>query len=418
MTDKSAKVVVYGEPRHAWLDWLRAVSILMVLATHYQVDWRYAGLFKPLAMASMRLGWAGVDFFFVISGFLIGNLLLGEILKYGKLDAARFYFRRILKIWPLYYLMCLLYVALSPILWMQDSATGARLILPALFHIQNYVTPLAMGHTWSLAVEEHFYVLLPIVIVLCHRYSGAGRFARNLRVAIVSGIVFIVAMRTFVSLAYHVNSAEIRPYSHLRIDSMLVGVLLAWTYRFAPTLWKRLQDNPALLIAPLVVGMIPFAFNPNQSYFVATVGYTMVTFAFGAILVFSSTFERNWTGVGNGRILRSLAWIGRYSYPIYLFHPFLWRVADDFYGYPAFVARQPDLFIRSGLWLAGFVTFLALSIALGAAIGGLLEKPMLAMRNRIIPARTLAFETVAVDAAPTAPERVHAVSQTVERTSA
>lgn len=111
----SASKPVYGEPRHAWLDWLRAIAILLVLGYHYQIDWWEAGLFQPVAMANMRFGWSGVDLFFAISGFLIGNLLLSEVDKYGRLDVRRFYIRRAAKIWPLYYATCALYIFLSPL---------------------------------------------------------------------------------------------------------------------------------------------------------------------------------------------------------------------------------------------------------------------------------------------------------------
>lgn len=376
--------------RQAWLDWLRAVSILLVLATHYQVNWRDAGMFMPVAMLAMRTGWAGVDFFFVISGFLIGNLLLGEVQRHGSLDAQRFYVRRLLKIWPLYYLTCGLYVLLSPALWRQEAMSGLELIAPALVHIQNYVDPMAMAHLWSLAVEEHFYLFLPLAILACLKLSAPDRFVRNFAI-LVGMLAFTAAsLRVATSLFLEMDATAVRGYSHLRFDSLLCGVGLATVYRFMPRTWAAVRDRPFYLLPPAILGLLTFAFNPNRSYFVATIGYTLVALLFASCLVICSRFDRKPVPVAFARPLGLLAWIGRHSYPIYLFHPFLWQLMGDRLDYPAIVANA-GFVGRSLLWVGGLLAFGGGSVAIGAFVGTFMEKPLLALRNRLMPPRSLAL---------------------------
>ena len=380
-----------GRQRHAWLDWLRAISILLVLSAHYTVDWSKAGLFKPIAMANARIGWSGVDFFFIISGFLIGNLLLGEIERYGHLDASRFYFRRLLKIWPLYYLACVIYVVTSPLIWDQTMLRGAVLITPALIHIQNYIEPQAMGHLWSLAVEEHFYVLLPVLVSACLRLSKPWTFARNLALTLAASIAIVIVARFASVLVLGMGSQQVRGYSHLRFDSLFGGVLLAWLYRFRPAFWHRLCVEPRLLVLPFLFGCVTFAFNTNHSIFVATLGYSLVSVAFASVLIFASRYDAIAPPHVLARPLVMLAWIGRHSYPIYLFHPFIWRIMVAKFHIQE-VVIQGSFTLRSAMWLAGIVVFSATSIGLGGLIGELLERPLLKLRDRMIRPRTAAFE--------------------------
>ena len=157
------------------LDFLRGVAILLVLGAHMP----HAGLEAGVPLAGLLRLWhgfggAGVDLFFVLSGFLVGGLLLAEIKRSGKADAKRFLIRRGFKIWPTYYV----YLLALPLLQIWGGETrfvdAALWSLRAnLLHLQNYwlsgsafstlpnyISP--RPHTWSLAVEEHFYLALAI----------------------------------------------------------------------------------------------------------------------------------------------------------------------------------------------------------------------------------------------------------------
>lgn len=145
------------------LDILRGIAILLVLFHHAVIPGRESGFLKiPLTLLT-RLGWTGVDLFFVLSGSLIGTLLFKEINRSEKLNFSRFYTRRALRLWPAYYLM----VGCSFILSMSQglSIEAAQSFLPNLVHVQNYFPNAITASTWSLAVEEHFYLLLPLLVV-------------------------------------------------------------------------------------------------------------------------------------------------------------------------------------------------------------------------------------------------------------
>src|SRR6266536_4891341 len=136
--------------RNRNLDALRAVAILLVLGRHF-------GYFRLWD----QVGWAGVDLFFVLSGFLISGLLFAEWKQRGSIGIARFYVRRGLKIYPAFYAF-LAMTAVAGSVWpgfTPAPLTRAHALAEMLF-LQSYWMGI-WGHTWSLAVEEHFYIALP-----------------------------------------------------------------------------------------------------------------------------------------------------------------------------------------------------------------------------------------------------------------
>ena len=153
------------------LDFLRGCAALLVMGHHGFLEATQAGFFKWPAHVWWRLANSGVDLFFVLSGFLIGGLLFQEWKKSGNLDIKRFLIRRGFKIWPSYFFYVFFSIGVhsATVTW-GDPWRGLTYLLPNLLHLQNYlVTPIT--HTWSLSVEEHFYLALPFVLV----YIGARR---------------------------------------------------------------------------------------------------------------------------------------------------------------------------------------------------------------------------------------------------
>src|SRR4029450_518434 len=148
-------------PRSLELDALRGSAILLVLLHHPQLDPRwFSGGLQPVALALRRFAWSGVDLFFVLSGFLVGGLLLDELSRTGTLDARRFLIRRAFNIWPSY-LVLVAWIFVSESQAGRGEGPGAT--LPTLLHVQNYLGTRRMP-TWSLAVEEHFYLVLRFVL--------------------------------------------------------------------------------------------------------------------------------------------------------------------------------------------------------------------------------------------------------------
>ena len=153
------------------LDFLRGCAALLVMGHHGFLEAAQAGFFKLPAYVWWRLANSGVDLFFVLSGFLIGGLLFREWKKSGNIDIKRFLIRRGFKIWPSYFFYVFFSIIYhsAAVTW-GDPLRGLTYLLPNLLHLQNYlITPIT--HTWSLSVEEHFYLALPFVLL----YIGKRR---------------------------------------------------------------------------------------------------------------------------------------------------------------------------------------------------------------------------------------------------
>ena len=139
------------------LDILRCAAILLVLFHHTAV-----------LPSIAKIGFVGVDLFFVLSGFLISGLLYKEYLKRGEISFSRFFIRRGLKIYPAFYVM-LLVTFIAQLLAGKLSTWGAY--AREILFVQDYKFGIWM-HCWSLGVEEHFYILLPILLLLLIRFAS------------------------------------------------------------------------------------------------------------------------------------------------------------------------------------------------------------------------------------------------------
>ena len=360
-------------PRLVGLDLLRLLAVVLVLGRHMGAPpdhWPAA--VRTILALWQRGGWIGVDLFFVLSGFLVSGLLFSEFRTKGRISPLRFYARRAWKIYPPYLVMITL--TTTAIL-----AQGFRFrpieLLAELLFFQNYVTGL-WNHTWSLAVEEHFYLLLPLVCLLALRVRG-GRPASLRPVLLVGAAVALgeLVLRV-VSLRGSPYTAESHLYqTHLRLDSLFFGVVLSYGYHFHRTVVvdalapKRvaLLIGGALLLAPAF--LVPLESSP----FMYTAGLTMLYLGSGMLLIAALSYD-----LQRSRALGALAAVGAFSYSIYLWHmpvarlgiPMLERLAGAPFGYG----------VRTLLYLGG-------SIALGMAMARLVEVPALRLRDRLHPSR-------------------------------
>jgi len=241
--------------RLVYLDVLRAVAILLVLGYHQIGELGPQHVAHHLLRHWGLVGWTGVDLFFVLSGFLIGGLLLNEYQQRGEIHVGRFYIRRGFKIWPSYILfisVITLYLAVlyrhSPALGTDGLGDVGRLVWPYFVHVQNYYAPLRVliAHTWSLSVEEHFYLVLPVALLFCIGYA-VKRGQHGL-----AAIPWIYLTIAFVCLAWRTaNYCLIKDFTlfsyyfptHLRIDSLMVGVFLAYLVRFRPGVLAPLKRH-------------------------------------------------------------------------------------------------------------------------------------------------------------------------------
>jgi peptidoglycan/LPS O-acetylase OafA/YrhL len=309
------------------LDGLRGIAIAMVLVYHFFLNAPIITPGTPLAyiLATGRLAWSGVDLFFVLSGFLIGGILLDER---GSSNYFRvFYTRRFFRIVPAYALNLALVFAFSVLLrlgfaksfaWAMDNKIPW---LPYLFFLQNFWMAAwtipgvyGLGATWSLAVEEQFYLTLPLLIRLLDR--------RRLIRALVAGILLAPVLRIALHALWPNHGYSWHVMMPCRADSLLLGVLGAVALRDERSRnWLSSRQGLFRILAPvLLVGLAFLTLKgPFPTYFLMlSVGYTWLALSYLCLLLYAVLFPQGWVG----RCLRWswLRWLGSIAYGAYLFH--------------------------------------------------------------------------------------------------
>ncbi len=366
--------------RNFSLDILRGAAITLVILRHNPFVSSAATPLRAVPYYLWSVSWSGVDLFFVLSGFLISGLLYNEIDKTGSLRLRRFWMRRGLKIWPSYYFIFAITVPLNAFLIGQtsDRKQAWHFVLrqlPSLIFIQNYLPiEYRWGVSWSVAIEEHFYLSLPIVLLLLFR---KGR----LHWLLPLGGLFCVAILVLRILAYSRGADWIHLYfpTHFRADSLCFGVLLGYLHRYKPHLTQRIcRFWPILILfAAFILGWVAVVPLGGVSSFAPTFGFTLLYLAYGGLVLLAGN---NPTFGAHGRLsflFKALAFMGVYSYTIYLVHAFAWIV-------PAFLIRSSLL--PNKTYMDSLFIF-PVSIAGGYLASKLIEQPFLRLREKRFPSR-------------------------------
>jgi peptidoglycan/LPS O-acetylase OafA/YrhL len=274
------------------LDGIRGLAILLVLIQHYVLDAAIVHTpgWKSHILALFRLAWSGVDLFFVLSGFLIGGILIDA--KKAENYYQTFYMRRFHRIVPLYYLWLALFCVgvfffggakLPPLflLFKRDIPfwTYPLFVQNIAMAFQGGIGPLWLGITWSLAVEEQFYVLLPLAI---RQWSLKGILRLVCCAIIAAPVIRIVMLR--------LGSGPLAPYTLLpcRADALGFGVLVAILVR-SEIVWTWLKSHrKQILLAFLLLGVgifrLLFIREPFRNPLFVCFGYSLIA-AFYAALV-------------------------------------------------------------------------------------------------------------------------------------
>lgn len=347
------------------LDGLRGVAIAMVLACHYTL---YAGAFGAPAFVHLlwplfRVGWVGVDLFFVLSGFLIGGILLDAR---GSANYFRvFYLRRCCRICPVYFAFLLLAWGVLPIL---RAPVLPPLPVCVLF-VQNFWLAAhgssqvgVLGPTWSLAVEEQFYLLLPALIY----FVAPRRLPRLLLWGIAAGPIFRAAVFTLRPGA----GMAVFVLLPCRIDSLLTGVAAAYVLR-VPGIFERIQANRKRLWTALealsVISLVWLVLGSRENPLTGIAIYSALSLVFVCLLLLSLV-----DGVLKSALYaRWLRWLGRVSYSIYISHLLVFLT----------VVRALPFSLHRGLMAA--VVALALTLALAAVSWKFFERPILKFGHRV-----------------------------------
>ena len=315
------------------LDGLRGIAILLVTAYHFisqaseLVDSN--GLASRLLSRFGRLGMHGVDLFFVLSGFLITRILLES--KSGPGYFRNFYARRTLRIFPLYYGFLFVALVILPRLlphsptvasaghgqaWVWTYATNVKIALSGRWAFCGTASGLCTGqglelnHLWSLAVEEHFYLLWPLIVFFCDRR------------ALLQACVGLSLMALVMRMLFRDNWYAVYTLTPCRMDGLVVGALVAVLEREpAGRIALRKYGRPLSLVAAVAFAVIlwlPGGLEARAPMLRAFT-FTLTTIVSAGVLV--ATIDASETSV-LGRVMRgsTLRMFGAYSYGLYVFH--------------------------------------------------------------------------------------------------
>lgn len=350
------------------LDLLRAIAIVWVMLFHSYI---VGGLGPDFAWLS-RYGWAGVDIFFVLSGFLIGSQVLRPLQRGERLSFRGFYARRAWRILPAFAVVLALYV-LFPVLrevpglqpWWQFATFTLNLLI-------DYTHNQAFSHAWSLCVEEHFYLVFPLLAWWLTRWPSRWKCLGVCAGVVVLGIV----LRSAVWL----HDAAIDPPRNwfiediyyptwMRLDGLLAGVLLAALRIFRPQAWTRWQARSnAVLLGGLAMSCLAFwLFRERTGLLANALGWPLLSFGFG-LLVFAGADRHSL--IGRWRV-PGAGWLAAVSYSLYLSHKIAFHLVQVTFG--AALQGQRSL---------AFATYALAVLLLGAALHYLVERPFLRLRER------------------------------------
>ncbi|WP_426703047.1 acyltransferase family protein [Rhodanobacter sp. Col0626] len=337
-------------PYNPAFDGLRALSILAVVFFHCETPWSGGGSI-------------GVDVFFVLSGYLITSLLVAEHVS-GGIQTGRFYARRALRLYPTLLLLIAAYVVLAPMLWPMENrwlyaALGAFYLID--YSLAFWGGSTALGHTWSLGVEEKFYLLWPLLLPFLLR-------VRRPIAWLLVAFVFITGWRYFVALRWGWLQA------YFPFDTRMSGIVLGAVAALA-----RLKiSRPAAMIAGAAL-TICFAvpLMPSLPWYLSTEAVTLeITLAeISAFMVISYLAEH-----GNNRFLasRPMVYIGRLSYGIYIWHfPAVLLIRDTHH--------QP--------WWITLSIVLPFSLVMAMLCLHLVDMPIRRWRKKALPQRCQAVAT-------------------------
>ncbi len=356
------------------IDILRAFAVLLVMGRHIDL--------RPAKATSETLyhfstvwktgGWVGVDLFFVLSGFLVAGLLFKEHARHGIVSAKNFLIRRGFKLYPAFWVMTLTSATMFVLLHFKFKPLA---VVCDLLLVQNYGWAL-WSHTWSLAVEEHFYLFLVLVLSALVKWRGGKNPFRMVPLIFVILAVTCLVLRLATAgvSPVFIDKSQLYP-THLRMDSLFCGVLLAYLYhqdtvRFMD--WAR-RWRWALVAAGVALLAPAFCFELSATPFIYTFGLTEFYIGSACLMVGMLGME-----IPANFLTKGVAYIGSHSYSIYLWHlPTLWWVV------PHLVNKNKDQrnwFVYTGVWFAS-------SIVVGVVMAAAVEFPMLRLRDRLFPSR-------------------------------
>ena len=357
------------------LDNLRALAIIMVFLFHYHKWFPHPAWFPDV----LKLGWTGVDLFFVLSGFLISSQLFAQIKKEGSFSMKDFYIKRFFRILPVYYFVVALYF-IFPVL------SGTQLLPPLwkfLTFTQNFAANLethsAFGVVWSLCVEEHFYLVLPVTLLLLLKNGWYKKAGILLLLLFLAG--FLIRFYSYYNIYLPQTNGIINGSlwvstiyypTYCRLDGLLAGVSIAALYNYLPSVFFRLSKYANTFIAAgvLLLAIAYFTFENPFSFGSSIIWFPLVSVCFGCMVlgaVMPASFLYKWKSA-------LLSLIAKLSYSLYLVH-----MGTILLVQKIFFAWGIE---KESIWM--FVLSIIFCILISLVLYYSIEKPFMKMRNRFL----------------------------------
>ena len=300
------------------LDGIRGVAVLAVMFHHFERFVPASGLLAQIKSIA-GYGWVGVELFFALSGFLITGILLRTRTTQNYFSS--FYGRRTLRIFPIYYATLIVVFAgagFFPTGLDRVPATADRWLYFAF--LTNWIgvwrndwPPNVVGHFWTLAVEEQFYLAWPLCVLF---FTRRGLW----RVAIVLSVFAFTVRCLYLATGNGTGEVGIEFSTVTRMDSLLIGALAA-------ILYLRHQEGevkiPCLrwwIVVPLVAFAAGILLAPIPMRFVQSIGYSLLAIGFSALVLASALGEHAHGLFQRTLRTRVLQLIGKYSYGMYVYH--------------------------------------------------------------------------------------------------
>jgi peptidoglycan/LPS O-acetylase OafA/YrhL len=333
------------------LDGIRAFAVFVVILYH-------SGVVQNVP------GDLGVTAFFVLSGFLITWLLLREYDKSGTISLKEFYIGRTLRIFPAYYAFIILSLAADALL---HHYWSSGLIASAFLYVVNYYNAFqghpttSVAHAWSLAVEEQFYLLWPLLLLTL--WPKGRKTTRNVLVAL---LVFVVTWRAVLYIGFHAPAAYVYNAFDARCDALAVGCLMAIcaasaSYKAMESAVSRYQWFPAVTLL-----LIWLSRSKGSAAYHYSVGMTVDALLLGIFLI--QMLRLSESGVWSFLNWRQIRWLGLISYPCYLYHG--WGLSVGLHLF------------RHGSHLLQFVAGYAATNPIAIGTYYVNERPFLAIKER------------------------------------
>lgn len=360
------------------LDGVRGVAILVVLVHNLSIFVGKGSIADRLWTVVTEAGWVGVELFFVLSGFLITGILLDDDPARGRAaNLKAFYIRRSLRIFPLYYAFLVVYFVLAPLVAPSLARPFAE-VKWYWVYLSNWsclwwgVLP-GLGHVWSLAVEEQFYMVWPWLV---------GGLSRRFFLSICLSIVIVAFGARLGFWAIAIDDAWIYCSTATRMDALAIGALLAlglrsdvWRARIA----AKLRPATIVTVVALLLLMVKTHGMNRHNPLVQIVGYLLIAVASGSLVAYAALPSPG--DASRPRLLAHpvLRFFGRYSYGIYIIHAPLKHLAFDTWkpAIEAHLARHP---VATDMAFIVVLTMVTIVVALVSWT--LLEKPCLRLKER------------------------------------